>query len=98
MRLFTPRQFKKPSEWLRAIPLLQDELKRSLPLHPDTLEYIRAIFNTLDTLILIQERLKKEIDNLNENQEELLYPVRLTRDQFSVVEQLLYTNWLKTGY
>jgi len=96
--LFTPNQFQKPSDWLRAIPLLQDALKKSLPLHLVSLEHIRDIFEALASLLHVENRLNKEVNlSCEREEEEPWYPVKMTSKQFWLVEQLLYNNWLETG-
>lgn len=97
MGLFTPRQFMKPSEWLRAIPLLQYALKGSLPLHLGSLNHCRDLFEVLSALLHVEDRLKKEVNLSCEREEEPWYPVKMTSKQFWLVEQLLYNNWLETG-
>jgi hypothetical protein len=96
---FTPRQFLKPYQWLRAIPLLQDALIGSLPLHLVNLQYCRDLFEALEALLLVEERLKKEVELSREREkEEPWYPVKMTDRQFWLVEQLLYNSWMEGDY
>lgn len=88
--VFTPRQFLKPSQWLRAIPLLQEAEKELRPLHLVTLEHGRNLFEALEALLLAEKRLRSEVEISREREEEEpWYPVKLSSQQFWLVEHLL---------
>lgn len=90
---FTPRQFLKPSDWLRVIPLLQDALKGSLPLHVVTFHHFKNIFEALEAILLVEEQLKREVELSIYVEKE--YPIKMTGTQFSLIEKLLYNSWLE---
>lgn len=96
--MFTSPYFLKPSEWLQAIPLLQDALRESLPLHLVTLDHCRNIFDALEALLLVEVELENEAQISREMGEEgLPYPVRITKQQFALICDLLYLRPLSEG-
>ena len=89
-KMFTS-YFLKPSEWLQAIPLLQDALRRSLPLATTSLDHYRNIFYALEALLLVEVELKNEAQISREMGEEgLPYPINISRNQFALICDLLY--------
>jgi hypothetical protein len=99
-KMFTSPYFLKPSDWLRAIPLLDEALRGSgsLPLDLSTLEYGEDLFKARRALHLVEEGLKKEVELARTlNEEEPWYPVKITKQQFALICDLLYLRPLSEG-
>ena len=89
MGLFTPSQFLFPTEWVRAIPLIQGEIVTHIfedPLDIDSLQ---------DWVIILKKILREE-NNLQrfslEDEEEPYYPIRMSGRLFGRLQQLLYVR------
>jgi hypothetical protein len=92
-KMFTSPYCLRPEEWLRAIPLLQEELAVCWPIHLDLekLRHCRNIFDALEALLLVKVELENEAQISREMGEEgLPYPVRITKQQFALICDLLY--------
>lgn len=96
--LFTPNQFQKPSDWLLAIPLAQEEVQKILPLSLENMKDHRDWCNFLYRLLEEEDRLRELVQiSLEREEEQPWYPIRLSHRLYGRVEQLLYNNWLETG-
>jgi hypothetical protein len=81
--VFTPRQFKKPSEWLSAIPLIQDEIRITVVLVDDSL----SDWVTILRRIYLE---KANLQGLYSVEDESPYPIRMSDRLFGQLEKLLF--------
>lgn len=81
--LLTPRQFLLPSEWLRAIPLIQDEICIMVVVVDDSLQDWVTILNRI-------HREEANLQRLYLAEDEAPYPIRLSGRLFGQLEKLLF--------
>ena len=94
MGLFTPRQFKKPSEWLRAIPLVREEIHAlSLQTDLDVIEHLGDWVMILWLLLKVEHHLQRDVErSLEREEEEVWYPIQMSHRLYGRVQQLLYCH------
>lgn len=92
MGLFTPRHFLLPSEWMRAIPLAQEEFKRSLPLSLENVHDHQDWFTILMLILQHEGNLRELVVSAESGEEQPLYPINMSNRHFGRLEQLLFTK------
>lgn len=95
MGLFTPRQFLRPSEWLRVIPLAQEEVQKLLPLSLEKVEDHRDWCTILLRLLEAENQLEELVQvSFKSQEEQSWYPIRMSHRLYGRVQQLLYCQLL----
>jgi hypothetical protein len=93
MWFFAPTQFLKPSEWLRAVPLVQDKIwelsiqdEFGMNSAQDLVDWSKVLLAILKK----EEQLRNIVHSYQELQkEEPWYPIRVNSRLFTRLEQLL---------
>ena len=94
MGLFTPPQFLFPTEWVRAIPLIQGEIVTHVFEEQLDIDALQDWVTILKRILREEHKLQR-LSSLED--EEPYYPIRMSGRLFGRLQQLLYVSPLTEG-